>query len=191
MVERFISADCEICWKTRPVAATPSDAWSLDWIVPGSRGDEAPLAPAAPAEAQERAVRLGLKVVDQEPVARRTALVDRAGRRLAVASGPAWHGYLGVQLELTGRWPAGATAWLALVESVPAGTDESPVPRRLVRAVAGPVAIDQTAGVRRETRAMRWPETAKAERLLATAWVEAGDGRIVGFARERCTPAER
>jgi hypothetical protein len=35
-------------------------------------------------------------------------------------------------------------------------------------------------------QAMRWPETAKPERLRAQAWIEQRDGRIVAMAGERC-----
>jgi hypothetical protein len=35
-------------------------------------------------------------------------------------------------------------------------------------------------------QAMRWPETAKPERMLARAWIERADGRLVAMAGERC-----
>ena len=38
----------------------------------------------------------------------------------------------------------------------------------------------------RVLRAMRWPETAKPERLRARAWLERADGAIVAMAGERC-----
>jgi hypothetical protein len=107
---------------------------------------------------------------------------------LTVASGPAFNGYIGVQLDGRGRWPAGTSAWIALVESVPSGTDGTPVPRQLVRTVAGPLEpAELRSGERwRVLRSMRWPETAKPERLHARAWLERADGRIVAMAGERC-----
>ena len=38
----------------------------------------------------------------------------------------------------------------------------------------------------RVLQAMRWPETAKPERLHARAWIERADGRLVAMAGERC-----
>lgn len=159
----------------------------LDWIVPSARGDDAPLAAAAPAEARDRLARLVTFVLNADaPATQRTALRPRPGVRLSVAAGPAWKGYFGVQLDTYGRWPHGAVGWLALVETIPAGTDGTPVVRHLVRSVAGPIAIDAAQTRQRDTRAMRWPETAKPERLRATAWIESPGGQILGFAQDRC-----
>ena len=188
VMERFISADCEPCWSQAGASTASSDAWVLDWIVPGARGDDAPLAAAAPAEAAERVARLpGIALTANAVVVHRTTLRKPARLHLSVTAGPAWKGYFGVQLDSRGRWPKGSMAWLALVETVPAGTDGTPVPRQLVRTVAGPIAVDITQARQRDTRAMRWPETAKPERLRATAWVESPDGQIIGFARDRCS----
>jgi hypothetical protein len=62
------------------------------------------------------------------------------------------------------------------------------VPRQLVRTVAGPIALDAGMRSHSETRAMRWPETAKAERLRAVAWVESAQGAIMAFAHGDCGP---
>lgn len=190
LVERFISADCDTCWTNAATPAAPADAWLLDWIVPSDRGDEAPLSAAAPAEAKERARRAtGSAPPTQEALTHRTALAPagKAGAaRLSVAAGPAWNGYFGVQLDSRGRWPRGSTAWLALVETIPLGTDGTPVARQLVRTVAGPIALDPRSPTHRETRAMRWPETAKPERLRAMAWVESAGGVVLAFAHGRC-----
>mgnify|MGYP003482941296 CR=1 FL=1 len=187
LLERFISADCERCWSQAGANAAPRDAWVLDWIVPGARGDDAPLAAAALSEARERVARMaGLAPHADAAAAQRTPLRTPAGARLSVTAGPAWKGYFGVQLDSHGRWPNGSVAWLALVEAVPAGTDGTPVPRQLVRTVAGPIAIDARQTRQRDTRAMRWPETAKPERLRATAWIESPGGQILGFARDQC-----
>jgi hypothetical protein len=187
--ERFISAECSACWTDASTQPAPQDAWLLDWIVPSARGDDAPLSPAAPDEAAGRVHRaLSTGANDARTVVHRTASRSANRAHLSVAAGPAFNGYFGVQLDGRGRWPAGASAWIALVESVSAGTDGTPVPRQLVRAVAGPF---QPAELRsgkpwRVLQAMRWPETAKPERLRARAWLERSDGRIVAMAGERC-----
>lgn len=189
VIERFISADCTACWTDASLAAVPPDGWLLDWIVPSPRGDDAPLSPAAPDEAAGRARRVfNTGIDDNHTVVHRTAARGARNAKLKVASGPAFNGYFGVQLDGRGRWPAGSSAWIALVESVAAGTDGTPVPRQLVRTVAGPF---QPAELRsgkpwRVLQAMRWPETSKPERLRARAWLERADGRIVTMAGERC-----
>ena len=191
VIERFISAECSACWTAAPSGAAARDQWLLDWIVPSARGDDAPLSPAAPSEAAERAQRVLTTGVDgARTVEHRTAARAASRARLTVASGPAFNGYFGVQLDGRGRWPADARAWIALVESVAAGTDGTPVPRQLVRTVAGPYrpAELQSGKPWRVLQAMRWPETAKPERLRARAWLERSDGRIVAMAGERCTP---
>ena len=190
VLERFISAECSACWTDASVAAAAPSEWLLDWIVPSARGDDAPLSPAAPSEAAGRARRVSIiGTNDERSAAHRTVARSASRARLTVASGPAFNGYFGVQLDGRGRWPAGTGAWIALVESVNAGTDGTPVPRQLVRTVAGPF---QPAELRsgktwRVLQAMRWPETAKPERLRARAWLERADGRIVAMVGERCS----
>ena len=122
----------------------------------------------------------------------RRALPPSSGLRLTLQSGLPWNGYYGLQLTVKGRAPAAATAWLALVEMLPAGTDGSAVARELVRSVAGPLplqALHQGKAVS-ELRAMRWPDSAKPERLQARAWVESADGRFLAVAAGGC-PAWR
>ena len=155
--------------------------------MPGAAGDDAPLALAALPDALARARRGRLRLAANDTLVHRTALRPPRGTSLAVATGPAWHGYLGVQLDLGGRWPAGSSAWVALVEPVPKGTDGTPVPRQLVRNVAGPIVMNLLGKRRRETLAMRWPESARPERLRAAAWIETATGRIVAFALEGCS----
>ncbi len=189
VLERFISAECSACWTDASSAPAPKDQWLLDWIVPSLRGDEAPLSPAAPDEAAQRARRvLNTGANDERTVTHRTAARTAIALRLSVASGPAFNGYFGVQLDGRGRAPAGSTVWIALVESVPAGTDGTPVPRELVRTVSGPLQPRelQSGKAWRLLQAMRWPETAKPERLLARAWLERADGSIGVMAGERC-----
>jgi len=189
VTERFIDADCADCWTRQSLPPAASAHWVLDWIVPSARGDDAPLAPAATREAADRIGRIGERVWTSEGLGTwRTPLRAGASPSLSVASGPAWHGYLALQVDSRGPWPRGASVWLALVEAVPEGTDGTPVARRLVRAVAGPLDLAQLANGRtvRDLRALRWPETAQPARLRATAWIETADGRIVAMAAERC-----
>lgn len=176
VTERFVSADCVACW----AEATPArSAWVFDWIVPGTQGDEAPLAAAATPEAQAR----------QQRADTGGGAASRPAPRLTVSSGPAWNGYLGLEVQARGRAPAGATAWLALVEQLPAGSEGSTAPRWLLRNVVGPLPLTGTRLL--ERRAMRWPEGAKPERLVARAWVEDAQGRIVAVTQERCAGAAR
>jgi hypothetical protein len=192
--ERFISAECSTCWTDASTEAAPQDEWLLDWIVPSARGDDAPLSPAAPSESADRARRvLTTGVNDARTVAHRTLARSANPGRLTVAAGPAFHGYVGVQLDGSGRWPAGTSAWVALVESVNASTGGTPVPRQLVRTVAGPFQPPELRSGKpwRVLQALRWPEISSSERLRARAWLERADGRIVAMAGERCTQALR
>jgi len=189
VLERFISAECEACWSDASVARPGAGQWLLDWIVPSARGDEAPLSSAAPAEGRERAQRaLKAAVADDRISLQRSAARTEPAVQLRVISGPAWSGYFGVQVDSSGRAAAGASVWVALVESVGAGTDGSAVPRELVRTVAGPFMPDELRSGEpwRALQAMRWPETAKPARLHARAWIEDAGGRIVAMAGERC-----
>lgn len=190
VLERFISAECEDCWSDASVARPGAGQWLLDWIVPSARGDDAPLSSAAPAEARERARRaLKTGVADDRISLQRSAARSEPTVQLRVTSGPAWSGYFGVQVDTSGRAVAGANVWVALVESVGAGTDGSAVPRELVRTVAGPFMPAELRSGKpwRALQAMRWPETAKPARLHARAWIEDAGGRIVAMAGERCT----
>lgn len=189
-IERFISAACPDCWTHAPQEAATTRQWLFDWIVPAARGDDAPLAPAAPPEALDRLLRAsGAGLADGQAATHQTALRTPKGLRLRVTTGPAWHGYLALQLDAQGPVPPGSSGWLALVEAVPPGTDGTPVARQLVRTVTGPLTL---SGLRSGQRvrllhALRWPETAKPERLRARAWIEDGGGRILAVAEQGCT----
>jgi hypothetical protein len=194
--ERFISADCADCWAAAgPVDALDADArtprWRFDWITPGTV--DAPLAAAALVDASERAARSG----GQPAPGAQRQMLHKAQRRLygfslKVESGPAWQGYIGVQLRAQhprrNGWPAGSTAWLALVELLPAGSEGSAVERALVRAVAGPLPLtDAPAGPTIEhLHALRWPTTALPVRLQARGWIEGPDGALLAVAADRC-----
>lgn len=189
VVERFISADCPDCWSAPDVAAAPPGSWVFDWIAHTPAGSEAPLASAASTEAQERAQRAGgPSPTGAQMLSVRSMLPRATGVKLNVQSGPAWNGYFGLRLEARGRVPAGSTAWLALVEMIPANTEGSVAERQLVRSVAGPLPLD---GLRQRQQlshlsALRWPETAQPTRLQARGWIEGPDGALLAIASDRC-----
>jgi hypothetical protein len=189
VVERFISADCADCWSAADLAAAPSGAWLFDWIAHTGTGTEAALAAAANSEAQERAQRAGgPSPTGAQMLTVRSMLPRSAGLKLSVQSGPAWNGYFGLRLEARGRVPAGSSAWLALVELIPANAEGSVAERQLVRSVAGPLPLDALRAGRATShlRALRWPETAQPTRLQARGWIEAPDGALLAIATDRC-----
>ena len=190
LLERFINADCESCWTD---AATPRPGrreLAVDWIVPGSKGDDAPLSAAASRDAVAR-----LEAQKRASPQRADALRRRAvpaGHELRVAHGLAFNGYIGTSIELKpgrgGPWHA----WLLLVETLPAGTEGSPVERNLVRNALQP-AWDVTGAPTRaqqrqlfESRPMSIPEGADPKRLRVVGWVEDARGRVVAAAQSRC-----
>ncbi len=185
VVERFVPADCEACW-AEAGAALPGSAWVLDWIAPSPRGPEAPLAVAALAEAAERLDALGVAPAAASTQTFRWTLPARPALTLRVAGGPAWNGYLGLELTARGKPPAGAVAYVALVEDVPAGSEGTAVARRLVRAVAGPLALDAGGRASTQLRALRIPEGARAERLRGAAWWVDGRQQLGGLVLEGC-----
>ena len=189
VLERFISAECQACWTDASVAQAGAGEWLLDWIVPSARGDDAPLSSAAPPEARARA-RRAMKAEPAKDRARtqRSAARSDTSWQMSVVSGPAWNGYFGVQVDASGRADNGVSAWIALVETVAAGTDGSVVPRELVRTLSGPFTPSELRSGEpwQYLLAMRWPETAKPSRLHARAWIENAAGRIVAMAGEPC-----
>ncbi len=202
LVERFINADCAECWSD---AATPAPARSglaLDWVVPGSKGDDAPLAAVASRDALTRLEALKKDAQPgqwqySKPVAGAQVSEKRraSAYRLRASHGVAFNGYVGVSIELKtlptqsptrqdGPW----TAWLALVEAIPAGTEGSPVDRQLVRnLLVVPWSRQQAGGI--ERRSMALPEGTNPERISLVAWVEDSRGRVQTAVQSRC--AER
>ncbi|MBN9203372.1 hypothetical protein [Methylibium petroleiphilum] len=186
VIERLMSSDCEACWTGASARPLPRSTWVLDWIEPGAAGADAPLAAGAlPESAARRRALATAAPVDgtQEfrwPIARRPAV------RLTVGGGPAWNGYLGLQLQASGKLPEGAEVYLALVENIPAGSDGSPIERRLVRGVAGPLVLDADGRRSTQWRALRIPDGAKPERLQGMAWWVDREAQLRGIALEAC-----
>ena len=211
LVERFISADCESCW-ARADAGPPAGALVIDWIVPSARGDEAPLSAAASTDAVARLRATGQTEPGDSATLLRQTPVRKADAtaRLRVAHGLPLNNYLGASIELKpvpkgARAPAAPwTAWLALVETIGAGTEGTPVARHLVRnllvqdwdpARAAPAAEPPPKGrspVPRlfESRPMGIPEGARPERLQVVGWVQDATGRVVAAAQSRCIPSK-
>lgn len=201
LYERFINADCESCWASAPAHAPGPSALVVDWIVPGSLGDDAPLSAAATQDALAR-----LQELQRQPPAGTDTHVSEVARpaaspgRLRVATGPAVNDYLGTGISLIPRHgraaaPDGAAPYaftLVLVETVPAGAEGSPVARNLVRNALQGIwdkrsklpKEEQIAWM--ENRPMRIPEGARPERLHVVGWLQDGAGRVVAAAEAVC-----
>lgn len=196
LMERFISADCASCWTDPATARAGAGVVVLDWIVPSGKNDEAPLSAVASADVLVR-----LQALNHATVATRST-VSRAVKtvkpsRLRVAHGLPLADYLGASIELK-PIPAAAknkrwTSWLALVETLPAGTEDSPVERNLVRNLllsewsggARPLETEQNRFF--EQRSMTIAPAAVVSRLRVIGWVEDEKGQLVAAAQSRCT----
>ena len=194
LMERFISADCADCWRDTATPAAGPDAVVLDWVVPGAQDEDAPLSAVAARDALTRLEALKEKA----PAASRTrvqAVKAIAGARLRVAHGLPVSDYLGASIEFKPVPPAARpplTAWLALVETLPAGTEGSPVERNLVRNVLQrtwvlrkPLSKDEQSRLF-VSRSMNIAPAAGPERLRVIGWIEDGKGRLLAAAQSRC-----
>ncbi|ROZ76656.1 hypothetical protein [Ramlibacter sp. WS9] len=195
LLERFISADCESCWADPATPRAGRGELAVDWIVPGGKGDDAPLSAAASRDSLAR-----LEALQRAAPAQADATKHRIaanGRQLRVAHGLAFNGYVGASIELKpgarGPW----RAWLLLVETVPAGTEGSPVERNLVRNVLqtawdGAGSLSKPEQLRLfESRPMSIPEGANPQRLRVIGVLEDARGHVVAAAVSRCTAAGR
>lgn len=187
LLERFINADCASCWSDPQAQTAQRGQVALDWIVPGSRGDDAPLSAAATRDSLNRLQALGRQAPPQTDQAVSRAVGKRA---LRVAHGMPFNDYLGTSIEMKpaarGEW----TAWLALVENIPVGTEGTPVERNLVRNLLQvPWQAARAPARLLESRSMRIAEGVQADRLRVIGWVEDAKGRIHGIAQSECSPA--
>lgn len=193
LVERFINADCEACWRDSGSLQPRRGDLALDWVIPGGRGGDAPLATVARRDGLERLESLGRAVPLQADALRHKT--SPQGQRLRVAHGLPFNDYVGTSIELTpgagGPW----SAWLLLVETLPAGIEGSPVERNLVRNslhMTWPATLARSREeIRRrfESRPMALPEGVRPERLRVVGWVEDARGRIRAIAQSRCPAA--
>jgi hypothetical protein len=208
LLERFISADCESCWSDpNTVAALPGE-FAIDWIVPGDKGDDAPMSAVASRDALQRLQALGQRAPNDAANVRKnpspTPLI------LRVAHGPAFGGYVGTSIELTaaagGVLPDGPlAAWLVLVQAIPTGTEGSPVPRNMAR--NGLLTIwgkreqlsnkeqssTQTDATTRllESRPMGIPAGTNPDHLEVIGWVEDAQGQVIAAAASVCVDAAK
>ena len=167
---------------------------ALDWIVPGTQQEDAPLSAAASRDALLRLQTLNLSAPSTLSSAAQASL-PVAGWILRVAHGQALGGYIGASIELRMPGPTAppVKAWLALVETLPAGTEGSPVRRNLVRNVLIPAWDGQETLSNQdrlrfyESRPMSIPAGARPERLRVVGWVEDAQGRIRAIAQTQCT----
>jgi hypothetical protein len=200
LLERFINADCESCWADPATPRAAANTLAIDWVLPGSKGDDAPLSAVAARESLDR-----LAALRQSPPAQSLAstlpVAGLKGATLRVAQGLPLTGYLGTSIELK-PIPAAAkgkqwTAWLALVETLPAGTENSPVERNLIRNVLqttwdGSKPLSKGEQNRFfDQRSMSIAEGANPERMRVVGWVENEKGRVQAAAQSRCSPPQK
>ncbi len=202
LLERFINADCAQCWSDTATTAAGPRTLALDWVLPGGKGEDAPLSAVAIRDALTRIEALDLSPQAgswerAHPVAGSQVQEKRraSAYRLRISHGVAFNGYVGVSIELKplpkqsptrqdGPW----TAWLALVESLPAGAEGSPAARQLVRnLMVVPWSRQQAGGL--ERRSMALPEGSNPERISLIGWVEDKRGHVQVAVQSHC--AER
>lgn len=195
LMERFISADCADCWSSAATPRVRRGEVALDWVLPGTKGDDAPLSAVASRDGLKRLEILGL--APPTGSSSQTTAVATQGR-LRVAHGLPVSGYIGASVQLQRPPPADTpapwTAWLALVETIPAGTEGSPVPRNLVRNLIQPIwdggkqlsKNERSSWI--ESRSMDVPAGTDPARLNVVGWVQDGGGRVFAAAQSRCVP---
>jgi hypothetical protein len=187
LLERFVNADCDHCWTDPQTPDAARGTLAIDWVMPGAKGDDAPLAAVATRDGADRLESLGRKV----PADSATQFTQRSGdaRKVRVAHGLPINDYIGTSIELPQAAGGPWKAWLLLVETLPAGTEGSPVERNLVRGAFStqwPRVPKAPVPKRYELRPMRVVEGTKLERLHVVGWVEDERGRIRGIAQSRC-----
>ena len=194
LVERFTSADCESCWSDSRTPPPALRSMVLDWVLPSTRGDEAPLSAAATRDATDRLAALRHVAPSKQDTVR--TVVAKRPFRLRVAHGLPFNGYVGASIELplseVRPVPAPVTGWLVLVETIAAGTEGTPVERNLVRNVLQrPWGKHESLWKEErkrlfESRPLGLGATTQPERLRVIGWVEDAQGRIVAAAQSRC-----
>ncbi len=190
LTERFISADCEACWRAPEDQQQRSSAGTLvlDWIVPGRQGDDAPLSAAAVLDALERLQMLHA-ATPSSWLLQEQKLAASSQWTMRVAHGPALANYMGASIALTptdgGPW----TAVLLLVEQIPALNDGTPIDRNLVRnMLVIPWDLSTGRSPFYEARPMSLPQGTQAGRVQAVGWVQDARGGIVALAQTACEP---
>ena len=193
-MELFINANCDSCWADPAMPQPVAGQVALDWVVPGDRGDDAPLSAVASRDALARLETLG-KSVPAEGSSMTHPVKGLNGTTLRVPHGLPLNDYLGTPIELK-PIPAAAkkqhwTAWLALVETLPAGTEGSPTERNMVRNVLHAIwdGHKQLSKTERNrffgARSMNIAPGANPSRLRVIGWVEE-KGQVLVAAQSRC-----
>lgn len=187
LLERFLSADCEACWRDPATPAAAPGTLALDWVLPGRKGDDAPLSEVALDDALER-----LRFL-KRGVPERASSVARAREGSAVplriAQGRSFNDHIGVSIEMPAPGREAWHAWLLLVEQLPAGIEGSPVARNLVRNVFRPPAWDlarSSGAPLAETRAMQIHDGARPDRLRLVALAQDARGRMRVIRQTEC-----
>jgi len=75
------------------------------------------------------------------------------------------------------------------VETLPRGTEGTPVARNLVRNAFVADWPARSRAARYELRSMQIAPGAKAERLAVVGWLEDARGQVLAIAQSRCKPA--
>lgn len=199
LAERFISADCTECWSAPQPELNQADTLVVDWIVPSAHGDEAPLSAAASRDALLRLQVLG-KAPPDETLVTRQPVATRGAPRLRLAQGLAVADYLGASIEVTRARQSAAgqtwSIWLALVETIPAGVEGTPVARNLVRNLLQTSwEINSSLSKQKqrafyELRPMRFAEGASPQRLRLVGWVQDAQGQVLAAAQTVCKASE-
>lgn len=201
LMERFTSADCATCWRDPATAQAAPGTTVLDWVLPGAQGDDAPLSGVASRDGAARLQAIGASMLSTTRLKIRSVTPEAALKKsvLRVARGLALSGYIGASIELkpapTRAQAARVTAWLALVETLPAGLEGSPVERNLVRNV-----FQSNWNLREklskseqnhwfDQRSMSVAEGVNPDRLTVIGWLEDEQGRILAAAQSACSAA--
>ena len=188
LLERFVNADCADCWRDRATPEPAAGTFAIDWVVPGSKGDEAPLAAVALDEAKERLELLKRPLPERSDSA--FSRRDGPGVTLRLALGDSVNDYIGTSIELRSPGREAWQAWLLLVEQLPAGTEGSPVERHLVRNVFRPDWVKvagRPPGRLAEDRPMQIHAGARPERLRLVAVLVDSRGHIRAIRRTACS----
>jgi hypothetical protein len=132
-------------------------------------------------------------------------VVTGFGGKLRVAHGPALGGYIGASIELKSNakdkllsaMPEELSVWLVLIESIPAGTEGTPIARNLVRNVLL-LTWDKREKLSKseqllfyELRPLNIPQGARPERLRVVGWVQDGNGQVLSAAQSVCAEQSR
>ena len=195
LVERFISADCDTCWSDSHTPAAKGGELAIDWVLPGSKGDDAPLSAVATRDAADRLEVLGRPAPAKE-LGVTTAVAPKSRLRLRVAHGLPVNDYIGTSIEArpAGTLRSNVTAWLLLVETIAPGTEGAVIERNLVRNALkspwnGADALSNKEHVRFfESRPMHVAEGARAARLRVVGWLQDDRGHVLAAAQSRCKP---